>query len=179
MADTSVVLLSIVALLLFYRFVEKRHKLVVGKLVLVIVGLAALGIGVLLASNAYSSWREAADRSHVSIAFSADTSATGAEADRLDTTLSFLGRSTDRIAFRICNHGDDTVLSVAFRPKAHRFGHSTVYDVDQTRDGSLGVLESDDIVAPASCVLVPFFGTFQLYDTVFTQIQDVKTSRTR
>jgi hypothetical protein len=177
-----IVVLAVIAGLLFYRVVERRHKIVLFKALLAVVGVSALGVGLLLLKRLYDQRQEERLLASVTITFMSD-SVTQEGSPKKSIPDRPWDRQGLRVAwFRICNQGTDTVLSVDFVPKTRRRAHSGEHNIVEWEGNAQGVLSPDDVIPPTSCVTIPFVafsGTFDIDDTVFASARDVKTSRNR
>ena|ERR1700741_512564 len=161
-------LLALVALL-FHRWVERRHKVLLGKLLLGVIGLVAvLGVLVYWGSNRRNARHERLQRS-VSIEFVPDSSAVSGSPPTGDTV--------HQVSFRLCNSGPDTIASVEFSPKTLLRGRSTEHDLVLTnpyRGIITNDLSSDYILPPDRCVTLTWPGEFTVLDTVvpgFTSVE--------
>ena len=160
----AAVALSVIAVLLFYRWVERRHKVLVGRVVLGLLGLG--GATAVLAWSASDRESERMTRLQRSVSVSYVPDSTAARRRAVD------GVSADTVSgitFHICNSGDVRVRSVEFWPKTLRRGRSTEYDIVlQSPNGPYrsNQLSSDFILNPRTCVDVTWPGEFTLLDTV-------------
>ena len=196
----AVGLLSIAAIL-FYRLVERRHKIVVGKVAL---GLGVLAVLAILADankerqQAAAFYQAQAEREQRAKAVKIDYMG---ESLRTTKTLSLycqLLPETQRsgcketvdtlrmLTFQFCNTGRDTVYSVLFTPLTVLKGRSTEYAVvpaeasaDKAFVGLLaastapGNIRSDRILPPAACTLSRWEGGFSVKDSVFVRLDEV------
>lgn len=159
---------------LFYKLVERPHKIVVMKAVAAIAALAVIG-------NIYSGEQHAERARRVAAQyaqrFARDTAVhvefvapANASADTRQRT-----DSVRAMAFRICNFSSDTLLSVGFVPKTREAGRSTEYDVVVPRANLLEpernpALQSDYILGSRRCVELTWHnGPFRLLDTVLVR----------
>lgn len=166
--------LVIIATILFYRLVERKHKIVVAKIMAALLLLAASGAVILWQSDTRATSRQDAIQRSVSVQFEPDS----AYAHRYSSDNPFLAmyERTDTLStmsFRMCNQGKDTVESVSFRPATRKRGRSTEYDVATNRgygQYSDSRLRSDFILAPKECNTVTWPSgasrQFILLDTV-------------
>jgi len=164
------ILLSLIAAILFYRLVERRHKILLAK------ALAAVCILGLLAF-AISAWRtksaEEASAARNSAALTRNENA---------LVVTFLPESTrqlppekplylqeNRIAFRICSTATDTIDAATITAYTWATGHSSRQSVafDSRRPDSVGVLTSDLVLAPKACAVAVFDGFFKIRDSVW------------
>jgi hypothetical protein len=190
-----------ITLLLFYRFVERRHKVIVAKLLGVGLGLALLAGGIYL----YPAWRSSARYeqaiAHVAVTYLApDTVTAAAKQDSSESILKRMRRervnpfdqlrraeqpdTVKSIAFRVCNNGPDTVFKVSFEPKRLRHGRSTIEQVIVDPVGLMDltpniprVLQTDHILAPDSCVELVWSGNYMTKDSVFARVSSIHTER--
>jgi hypothetical protein len=159
-----------------------RQAVMVGKLILVIVGVGLAGVAVVLLHQVSERSHEDHNRRSVAISFLRDSvrrngSIVKARSKTTDIDWSFLPTAVDHVAFRLCNAGSDTVLSMKFVPKTRRRDYSTEYNLATGKDNISGVLATDRTIAPKSCVTETWFEPFEFYDTVFANAQEVKTKR--
>jgi hypothetical protein len=157
------VALSVIAAILFYRLVERRHKIILAR---VAIGVAVL-VGLGAAYLAWSSHRAAAEdekrRKAVSVVF---IPATSPKPD--DGLPRFVPDTVTFLTFRVCNEAHDTLASVTFLPKARYRGRSGEHDLTVAVTGVYvdPAFSSDFEVAPHSCSSVSFKGRFVVLDTV-------------
>jgi hypothetical protein len=158
------VFLVLITVLLFYRWVERRHKIVIAKLLVGAIVLVGLVIG-------WAAYRNKADdrlRSRrlrsVSLFFVPDTTI------EKDPLRKYYARDTlSRVSFRLCNNGPDTVLKLAFYPETFISGRSTPHEVRVPGRGetfSSNLFDSDFILAPRDCTTLTWTGHFQVLDSV-------------
>jgi len=150
--------LFVLAVLLFYRWVERRHKILIGKFALVGAALLiVIAVFAWVSSRRRNEKLEALRRS-VSVQFVRDTA------------RMLLGSDTVRqVSFRLCNSGSDTVTYVSFWPKTLRRGRSTQYDlVPAFTEGGYRSNEftSDYILVPGNCIVLTWQGEYVVLDTV-------------
>jgi hypothetical protein len=163
-------LLALTALL-FYRWVERRHKLFLGKLALGVMGLLALAAAYLWWTARRSDAEYMALQRSVSVAFVADSGMPRLSSD-----------TVSQVSFRLCNSGSDTVTSVEFWPKTLRNGRSTESDL-VVQNAYAGYrsneFTSDYILAPQRCITLSWEGEFVVLDTVIPGPVSVTRSRVR
>lgn len=149
-------LLATIAAILFYRLVERRHKIAVAKGIGVLVVLLLLGVGYLWNADRRAGIRRARIQESVKIRFAPDSAYT-ARYSKDNPFLHFLQRTDTlhAISFTLCNAGTGTVESVSFTPTTWRTGRSTQHDVvvstsvvDQYVDSRLN---SDFVLEPGAC----------------------------
>lgn len=155
--------LATIACVLFYRLVERRHKVLLAKIVLGVLAFVVLGVVAAFVSDDRRQAREEARRRGLKITFIRDT-------------LSPRGREPGAV-FRLCNRSDDTVTSVSFRPVSTDRGRSTEHPLIEPVPPAVYVsewLESDYILSPSRCVVLTWAVSperrFLVRDTVFAQI---------
>jgi hypothetical protein len=174
MSPLVVALLLVLAALLFYRWVERRHKILFAKLLAALLLLGAAIVGVLVWVDAR---RQADDRERlasvsISLVPSRPDTATIPEPKEFDVPDSTL-------TLRLCNTGQRTVESVRFRPTTYLERRSTPYPVSipKASPGYFDTfLRSDYLLAPGACDTVTWRGHFQLYDSVAFEITTVELS---
>ena len=168
--------LAALACLLFYRFVERRHKVLFAKLAGAIGILVALGAFVLWGFERRRASRRQRVQASVSVLFAPDS----AYLHRYSSDNPFLSAlvrtdTLSAIAFRLCNGGIDTVTSVSFRPVTWRRQRSTKYNAVVSTEPYTAYayvdpqLSSDYILAPKACVSLTWTASsgqdFVLMDT--------------
>lgn len=166
------VLLFIIATILFYRLVERRHKMILAQALVVVLVLGILVFGI-------SSWRSRSsgndflanltakyerNQSALIVTFLADSTRQlasmklGSYGDpRLREPIE-LSVPRHRIAFRVCSAASDTIDAFEITANTWSAGHST-------RHQSRG-LKADLILVPGACVTAVFDGTFTPLDSV-------------
>ena len=165
--------LAIIAAILFYRLVERRHKLLIGWVALGLVLLAALGIGSLFAYAQWTNHRYQQQLKSVNITFVPPSPDTALQRkDPVGYYLSRYGPTRQEVTFHICNTGKDTVTGVTFYPKAVSRGRSTQHDLEVSRPGSYSTntFESDYILPPRECADLTWNGgTYKVLDSIVAE----------
>ena len=167
--------LAVIALILFYRVVERRHKILLGKIVLGISVLVAAVVVILWRREAAKSERAEAIQRSVAIAFLPD-SAYRAKQENPFLALLAGSDTAKEISFELCNKGKDTVTEVNFRPVTAHKGRSTQEDVLQSTSAGYQdpYLKSDYILKPGDCTRLTWTATgqhrFVLLDTVIATV---------
>lgn len=131
-----VVGLFLVAALLFYKFVERRHKVLFVKVLIAIFALCVVGVALLYAIARQSDAKADRRRRSVQITFVRDSvAAPNTVVDRYLREI-YGADTVASITFKLCNSGEDTVEYMAFNPKTLRDGRSTEHDVVIAGPGS-------------------------------------------
>lgn len=179
MESIAALALSLIAALLFYRFVERQHKLQLGKALAVCVLFGAALTGIMV-------WRDHKKASLVEAEKAAQDSAEIARARRdiAALTVTYLPESTHRftrrkvtyglererssldtltkIRFRVCNVAADTIDAIKLNARTWQRGHSShaplFYD-DKP-------VTSDLVLAPQSCAITQFVVWHEVLDSV-------------
>lgn len=159
-----VVSLLLIAAILFYRLVERRHKILLAKILGVIVLLAGLTIGMLFY---FDRRKEAAERDRlnaVSITFirPAPDSTRNPFRDEHSDTVS-------QASFLVCNRSNKRLIDLEFFPHTFHQGRSTPYDLAISEPGRLfpyNSFRSDVILAPTVCTRLTWSGRYQVFDSV-------------
>jgi hypothetical protein len=174
------VLLAVIAAILFYKFVERKHKVLIAK---VVVGLAALaGLAVVVM---WSLENQAIARERM------------AEKQRLASVIVLFvrpgkdahhwGKSTDTVGgalFQLCNHGTRRVTSVAFVATTYEAERSTPHELQVMAPWEIpgaarmpwdtaSPFHSDFILDPNKCVSLTWPGWYQVFDSVSVAVTDV------
>jgi hypothetical protein len=167
--------LAAIAVIMFYRLVERRHKIVLAKIV---GGLCLLGVGglawMMVTERRDSARRERLQRSVVVTLAIPDSVPHRYSLGNLLSSGSVNRHDTlSNVSFRLCNRGSDTVTSIEFTPKTVFRGRSTEYDIVQPSergDYVTPTLSSDYILVPGSCSTLTWSSggrrMFVLYDSV-------------
>jgi hypothetical protein len=167
------ILLVAIALLLFYKLVERRHKILLGKV------LGALALVTVLVVAALSLGEQARfNRDHqrlasVSVKFvaprqgSADVRHWNGAPDTVNS-----------VSFALCNSGNQPVESVSFDPTTYRANRSTPYQLPIAplpyQDRVLSALTSDYVIPPKNCVTLTWTGWYQVFDSVSVRVAEVR-----
>jgi hypothetical protein len=186
-----------IAAILFYKLVDREHKLMVAKLALAIV---VLGVFYGFAVEFYDyktdkranqkAWDEAMAElemlSGADVKFVGDSTTTVSSPDtycKLYTSDPH-AKCPDRVSeittvtFRICNRSQGkTITRVRFVPKTAARGHSSSYDLEKKSDGPMhlrNTLESDRILSPRECADEGWSGYYYLKDSTFADVVDVQ-----
>lgn len=173
-----------IAGLLFYRLVDRRHKVVFGKVLLGILALVVVGLGLVLGEDRRNESSAEARKRSVRITYVSDKPSldTSSSADRTRPLSDYQLRedTVDEVSFELCNDGSDTVTTVTFSPKTLRTHRSTEYALSIERDGRrriLNDLTSDYILVPRACVQLTWPGRFVLLDSVVAAPESVAVKR--
>lgn len=166
----SLFLASIIALL-FYRVVERRHKIVFAKIVagvVFLVGLGAGGIGLYNSQTAGTEQSGVGDRRglQLRVEFIPESTSRIPPYRYFDTTYT---TDADRIAFRVCNPGSDTVGSFKIHAVTWTAGHSLPVPVIpwlRPHSKKPRELDSDLVLRPYTCEIVSFAGLWVVRDSV-------------
>lgn len=176
--ELMALLLSAVVALLFYRWVDRRHKVLLGKILVglvVVVGLVIVGVVLDEARRARA--HEGRLRS-VGVELVPPPSAieTAVQIARRRLAGDSLGVDPPSVTFAICNRGTRVVERVVFYPQTFRSGRSTPSPVGfaSTREGS-NRFESDYILAPGACTSLTWDGLFRVYDSTVARVTEVST----
>ena len=152
-----------IAAILFYRFVERRHKVLLGRVLLTLAALGGVATGIshcverereaaaLREERAAEERQSARDRS-VDISL---WSVAGKARERLGGLLPSIPGARGGITFRLCNRGRDTVHRVTFWPKAFTSGRSTAYPVAVDRPYAPSNLPGPDYPSSAQLTFAP------------------------
>ncbi len=173
----AVIALALIAImvLLFYRLVERRHKILLAKLLLGLLVLVVLGFGGVYAHGRISDAREARRRQSVRITYLPDSTLAALKSNPVFAVLA--PDTVKEIRFRLCNVGPDTVLRVSFAPVTLRRGRSTEHDVLVWLPYEAYVpneLSSDLILAPRDCSVMTWSGQqYLVLDTVIARVTSV------
>jgi hypothetical protein len=172
MESVIAALLSAIVALLFYALVERRHKIVLGKLILTV-----FVTGVIVGGIAWMT-RELRDRS----ASRRDMKALSRGLAALNVT--FLPESShkmgqylpsnpfapfEQVAFRVCNVSTDTVDAFSLGAITWTRGHSekvAIVSDDRPGIGSENILKSDLVLPPSACTIATFHGRYVIRDSV-------------
>jgi len=172
METVLALLLSLIAAILFYRLVERRHKIILARALAAVFTLGLLAFAI-------SAWRTKS-------AEQASAERDSAKLTRNENALvvTFLPESTrqlprekplylqeQRIAFRICSTATDTIDVATITAYTWSTGHSSRQSVafDSRRPDSVGVLTSDLVLAPKGCAVAVFDGFFRIRDSVWAR----------
>lgn len=141
------VVLAVFVALMFYRLVERRHKILLAKIIGSLIALGALG-GTLLVvvtgrQNRLSNERRLENRKLVSVT--------------VDTITPRLAR------FLVCNQGTSELRRTHFTASGFFSGRSTAHPLETSERGYV----SDIIVPPKHCVPMTWTGEYLLtYDSI-------------
>jgi hypothetical protein len=163
------VLLACIAGLMFYRLVERRHKILAVKIVGAVAFLAAGALGVLLLVEKRQRQAWDARRESVKIDFIPDSARAELIVSGKPFDKATLRDTVDAVIFLLCNTGDNVVEEVTFFPKTFFEGRSTAYDLripESESDYSGNKFESDFILAAKDCSTLTWHGRFQVFDSV-------------
>jgi hypothetical protein len=137
----------------FYRWVERRHKIVLAKALAALAILVAAGFALIFYQERQADAAHARLQRSVAILFirpNVDTIS-----DPVVQYLASIKEDTlSSVTFRLCNRGSDTVSSVRFWPKTSRIGRSTEYDLvilETWPRQTTNEFFSDVILAPGGC----------------------------
>ena len=177
MEAAGIVLLAVVSAVLFYRFVERRHKVLLAKIAALGLTIGALGVLALYVSSRADARRAEAQRLSVSVRYSADPTR---HATRLDALIAAAdGDTLDRITFEICNHGGARVTRVSFVPESYRSERSTAHEVVVSPESGVyrsNILETDYILDPEQCRTLTWSpGPFVVFDSVAARVLSADT----
>ena len=170
MTELIAALLVIVAALLFYRFVERRDKILLGKLLGGILALIIAFVGLWWWRDKRRRERAAAEDSRrdsaLTVAFLPESSGTDSIAVRKHLP------DRNRIGFRVCNVSGDTVDTFTVYAFTWNKGHSQrlpvwmeeaspSYSVPNSNPMErIRQLTSDLVLSPKRCGIVVFQGNF-------------------
>jgi hypothetical protein len=176
--------LLVIAAVLFYRFVERRHKFIVAKVTGALIALGLLVIGG-LAWQKHLEHKTAEATAEVTAA--ATLTVRRREWGRVRAT--YLPESTrllpnpspdwpksfqrSRVAFRACNVSSDTVDHTRIFPITWSKGHSTRSRIGSDSTG----LETDAVLIPSACTVVTFEVSDQIMDSVETSVRALARGR--
>ncbi len=162
--------LLLIAAVLFYKFVERRHKILLGKIFGVVFLLALLGIGYFIYEVKRRNAREKERFESVSIIFLRAAADTGRNPFRAH------GDTVPSATFKLCNKGDVKVTHVVFYPQTFVLHRSTPYDLRIAVPDEMYAdnrLETDYILDPRACLTLTWRGRFQIFDSVAARPFDV------
>lgn len=165
------ILLFALVLLLFYRWVERRHKVLLGKVLAGCVVAAALAGGLIVWRDRVQQRREGQEQWKDIVR----------ELEALD--VAFIPESTyrdslsrrykldhaDRVSFRVCNQSRDTIDAFEIHASTWKQGHSERVSVIRERTGRFEKpqeLKSDRVLAPKACYVATFRGDWIIRDSV-------------
>lgn len=180
-----------IAAILFYKVVEPRHKVLVGKVLL--GGTILVALAIFVSGDAERQRKRAGKlaerqkekvRQAVTVQFVRDSIETtnsygicglypgGSDGCPQDTTRA--------LRFRICNQSSETLTSVTFSPLTAVKGRSTEYGMvmtsrplQQAQPHPVNQLVSDYILPPKRCSEITWSGVYFVRDSVFARIVDV------
>jgi hypothetical protein len=181
-----------IAGILFYRQVERPHKIIVGKIALAVTVVISLGILLFLDSGRRErlerdrvQLEEEAERQVVTVRFIRDSISGTTQRDPVCGLITHgEGCTMDTVRvldFELCNKGKRTVTAVAFSPKTTLRGRSTKYDVVPARkqNGSIvpiiSPLQSDYILPAGRCSVLTWEGSYTVKDSIFATVVRVDT----
>ena len=180
-----VIILATLAVLLVYRFVEQRHKVVLAKVMVAMLVLAGIGIGGL----AWFLWsQEAAEAKllgSVTVEFLDDDDAVAQSLLRELRTGMPRADTLQELSFRICNNWESAVELVVFEPKTFRRGRSTPRDMVVPEQRRLyepvnlraNHFASDVILTPSECTSLSWTGgVYLVLDSVRIAVLEVVPS---
>ena len=186
--------------LLFYKFVDRKHKIILGQLglgVLLIVAIASAASALMSQRAEKEAQRkqwdamlaQVAQLSLASVAFVGDSSVTTLIPDsQCETYAPLTGKRCAKIAtttttliFQMCNRSrEKTIRRVEFVPKTAERGHSKTYNVVTDLYSTAErrhVLDSDRILKPSECSTERWSGSYNLMDSTFAEVNAVETDQ--
>lgn len=164
-------LLALLCGLMFYRWVDRRHKIVLAKIlgVIVVVALGAVGVQALLAARqrrqeSARAWDQLRrELGALSVTFLP-------ESTYHDATVGPKRRAyPDRIAFQVCNKSADTIDAFNIDARTWSKGHSerrSVLIKPVSPYVAPESLKSDVVLAPKACTIAVFWGDYVVRDSV-------------
>jgi hypothetical protein len=168
-------LLAAIAAILFYRLVERRHKLWVLK------GLAVIAVISVLAAIAIYVRGRAYDSKMVHMRESAEVTLVGIVPvvephDSSNPLLRYLG--VTELHFQVCNKFNEATKTVEFRVAGRNAGHSTEYAIERSpyarlMEGATS-FSTDRILSPGECDTLTFYGKFDRYDQYVVRTNQVE-----
>jgi len=188
MSVLSVLFLGAIAVLLFYKVVTRRHKILLAKIVIALALCLLVIAAVLVLVDKRREARESAILRSVSVRYVPNDNCRQPTVDSTVNPFDCLGDRSDTlksVSFELCNRGSDSVSDVTFFPITRRTGRSTEHLVGQryvTRLGELvldesysdNIFHSDYILAPAACTtLVWSGGSYIVLDSVVVSNKSV------
>lgn len=149
-------LLIIIAGLIFYALVERRHKILIGKVIVVIGLLALLGV---LGLYLYETLSHQARRER-------DSQATVYFVD-----MRKIGGKKSELTVKICNRRDKRLIKTEFYISGYENGCSTAHEIEAASHyGESTRLGTDIIVEGKSCQKMTWAGEFNIFDSYIVSI---------
>lgn len=164
--------LAAMAALLFYRFVERRHKLLLAKVGAVLLALVGLGLGAIHYSNSRDNRRWTQRRNRIAISVLRDS--------MTDPLEKIIGRrdTTALLQLRICNQADLPIEHLSLTVATYVEGRSTAHEALLSQRSSYSYpppqIETDYIIPSGSCKTLLWQGRFFLADSVAAKVYSAR-----
>jgi len=177
-------LLAIIGAILFYKLVERQHKLWLFRALGVLACLAALAAVTLYARERLRTSSQNRQRQGVQVTL-LPIPAAEARVSKFDPKNPFddlLSPPVNELRFTVCNRFHRATKSFEFQVVGRSHDYSTEYKIDQASDQPwrrATTLTSDRIVSPAQCDTLTFYGPFTRYDEYTVQTIDVEYLKQR